>query len=66
MAAHFLFAPACLMAAASHSSVRAALEKQRARNSARACLAQVWCEVFGLFMAFIFLPRQLVIQEVTQ
>ena len=53
---HFLFAPACRIALASHSSVFAAEWKQRARNSAKACLAQVWCEVFGLFMAFIFLP----------
>ena len=60
MTAHFRFAPACRIALASHSKVLAALEKQRARNSARAAVAHSLMAGVGLFMASLsvfFAPR---------
>ena len=54
---HFLFAPACRIAAASHSKVLAADAKQRTRNSRRARVAHALIAV-SLFMVqiFVFLP----------
>jgi len=61
MATHFLRSPACLIACASRSSAFAAFAKQRARNSAKALLAQMWCEVCGVSMpslSVFFAPKR--------
>jgi len=58
MPAHFRFSPACLIAAASRSSAFAAFAKQRARNSAKALLAQSLGVVCGVFMLLFFAAHE--------